>query len=186
MRALDLLMPGHSLSKEEHRRALALRQALRAFLEAAPAERSQNSDIGKGLETAAAAFPLLLTTAQNRPALSPKGANQLGRVLAELNRLAETAQLDRLKMRSSSECRWFFLIARNRPIAAGARQTAAAIGKRFAPIANVIAATTAKRRPKERVNWQGALNGLNLCRPLKQPLRTAHWPAGSGVLIGGC
>jgi predicted RNA-binding Zn ribbon-like protein len=108
MRAHNLLMPRHSLSKEEHRRMLALRQALRAFLEAAPAERSQNSDIGKGLETAAAAFPLLLTTAQNGPALRPKGANQLGRVLAELNRLAETAQLDRLKMCGSSECRWIF------------------------------------------------------------------------------
>jgi predicted RNA-binding Zn ribbon-like protein len=108
MRSHGLLMPGHLLSKEEHRRALALRHALRAFLAAAPAERSQNGDIGKGLETAAAAFPLLLTTAQNGPALSPKGANQLGRVLAELNRLAETAQLDRLKMCDSPECHWVF------------------------------------------------------------------------------
>jgi Putative stress-induced transcription regulator len=63
MRAHDLLMPGHLLSKEEHRGALALRQALRAFLEVAPAERSQNSDSGKGLETAAGAFPLLQTSA---------------------------------------------------------------------------------------------------------------------------
>jgi predicted RNA-binding Zn ribbon-like protein len=108
MRAHGLLMPGHLLSQEEHCRALALRQALRAFLEAAPAERSQNSDAGKGLEAAAAAFPLLLTTAQNGLALSPKGANQLGRVLAELNRLAETAQLGRLKMCDSPECRWVF------------------------------------------------------------------------------
>jgi predicted RNA-binding Zn ribbon-like protein len=108
MRAHDLLMPGHLLSKEEHRGALALRQALRAFLEVAPAERSQNSDIGKGLETAAAAFPLLLTTAQNGLAFRPEGANQLGRVLVELNRLAETAQLGRLKMCGSSECRWVF------------------------------------------------------------------------------
>jgi predicted RNA-binding Zn ribbon-like protein len=108
MRAHGLLMPGHLLSKEEHRRALALRQALRAFLEAGPAERSQNSDIGKGLETAAAAFPLLLTTARNGLALRPKGANQLGRVLAELTRLAETAQLDRLKMCDSPECHWVF------------------------------------------------------------------------------
>jgi hypothetical protein len=105
MRAHNLLMPGHLLSKEEHRRALALRQALRAFLEAAPAERSQNSVIGKGLETAAAAFPLLLTAAQNGLVLSPKGANQLGRVLAELNRLSETAQLDRLKMCASPDLR---------------------------------------------------------------------------------
>jgi predicted RNA-binding Zn ribbon-like protein len=108
MRAHGLLMPGHLLSKEEHRRALALRQALRAFLKAAPAERSQNRNISKGLETAAAAFPLLLTTAQNGLALSPKGANQLGRVLAELNRLAETAQLDRLKMCDSPQCQWVF------------------------------------------------------------------------------
>jgi predicted RNA-binding Zn ribbon-like protein len=108
MRAHGLLMPGHSLSKEERRRVLALRQALRVFLEAAPAERSQNSDAGKGLESAAAAFPLLLRTAQNGIALSPIGANQLGRVLAELNRLAETAQLDRLKMCVSPECRWVF------------------------------------------------------------------------------
>jgi predicted RNA-binding Zn ribbon-like protein len=107
MRAHGLLMPAHLLSKEEHRRALALRQALRAFLEATPAERSQNSAAGKGLETAAAAFPLLLTT-ENGLALSPKGANQLGRVLAELNCLAETAQLDRLKMCDSPECQWVF------------------------------------------------------------------------------
>ena len=108
MRAHGLLMPGHLLSKEEHRRALALRQALRAFLEAVPAGRSQNSEAGKGLETAAAAFPLLLRTAQNGVTLSPIGANQLGRVLAELNRLAETAQLDRLKMCDSPECHWVF------------------------------------------------------------------------------
>jgi predicted RNA-binding Zn ribbon-like protein len=107
MRAHGLLMPGHLLSKEEHRRALALRQALRAFLKATPAERSQNRNIGKDLETAAAAFPLLLT-AENGLALSPKGANQLGHVLAKLNRLAETAQLDRLKMCDSPECHWVF------------------------------------------------------------------------------
>jgi predicted RNA-binding Zn ribbon-like protein len=108
LRVHGLLMPGHLLSKEEHRRALALRQALRAFLEAGPAERSQNSDVDKGLETAAAAFPLLLTTARSGLALRPKGANQLGRILAELNRLAETGQLDRLKMCDSPECRWIF------------------------------------------------------------------------------
>jgi predicted RNA-binding Zn ribbon-like protein len=108
MQAHDLLMPTHALSKDDHRKALALRQALRAFLEVAPAERSQRSDIGKGLETAAAAFPLLLTAQQNGVALSPKGANQLGRVLAELNRLAETQQLDRLKMCDSPECHWVF------------------------------------------------------------------------------
>lgn len=108
MRAHDLLAPRHFLSKDEHRRALALRQALRTFLKASPVERSQNRVIGKGLETAAAAFPLLLTTAHNGLGLSPKGANQLGRVLVELNRLAETAQLDRLKMCESSECHWVF------------------------------------------------------------------------------
>jgi predicted RNA-binding Zn ribbon-like protein len=108
MRAHDLLMPRHLLSKEEYRKALALRQALRAFIEVAPAERSQTSDIGKGLEKAAAGFPLLLTTAQNGLALGSKGANQLGRVLAELNRLAETAQLGRLKMCESPECHWIF------------------------------------------------------------------------------
>jgi predicted RNA-binding Zn ribbon-like protein len=107
MRAHDLLAPRHLLSKDEHRKALALRQALRAFLEAAPPERSQISDIGKALEAAAAAFPLLLT-AQNGLALRPKGANQLGRVLAELNRLSETARLDRLKMCESPECHWVF------------------------------------------------------------------------------
>ena len=108
MRAHDLLMPRHLLSKDEHRRALALRQALRAFIEVAPAERSNNRDIGEGVEAAAAAFPLLLTTVQNGLAFSPKGANQLGRVLAELVRLAETAKLGRLKMCESPECQWIF------------------------------------------------------------------------------
>src|SRR4051812_7120338 len=106
MRAHDLLMRRHVLGNEKYRKALALRQALRAFIEVAPAERSHTRDIGKGLEKAAAAFPLLLTTAQNGLALSSKGANQLGRVLAELNRLAETAQLGRLKMCESPECHW--------------------------------------------------------------------------------
>jgi len=108
MRAHDLLMPRHLLSKEEYRGALALRQALRAFIEAAPAKRSKNRDIGEGLETAAAAFPLLLTTAQHGLALGPKGANRLSQVLAELNHLVETAQLDRLKMCESPECHWVF------------------------------------------------------------------------------
>jgi predicted RNA-binding Zn ribbon-like protein len=108
LRAHDLLMPRHLLSKEEHRRALALRQALRAFIGAAPTERNKNRDLSKGLETAAAAFPLLLTTAQNGLVLSPKGTNRLGHVLAEFNRLAATAQLDRLKMCESPECRWIF------------------------------------------------------------------------------
>jgi predicted RNA-binding Zn ribbon-like protein len=108
MRAHDLLMPRHLLGKEEHRRVLALRQALRTLIEAAPAERSKNRDIGRGLEMAAAAFPLLVTAAPNGLALSPKGANRLGRVLAQLSRLAETAQLDRLKMCESPECRWVF------------------------------------------------------------------------------
>lgn len=108
MRAHDLLAPRHFLSKEEHRRALELRQALRTFLKASPAERTRNRVIGKGLETAAAAFPLLLKTTQNGLALSPKGANQLGRVLTEFNRLSQIAQLDRLKMCESPECRWVF------------------------------------------------------------------------------
>jgi len=108
MRAHDLLMPRRSLSNEDYRRALALRQALRAFIEAAPAKRSKNRDVGAGLETAAAAFPLLLTKAQHGLALSPKGENRLGRVLAELNHLVETAQLDRLKMCESPECQWIF------------------------------------------------------------------------------
>ncbi len=108
MRAHDLLMPRHSLSEEDYRRALALRQALRAFIEAAPAKRSKNRDIGESLETAAAAFPLLLTTARHGLALGPKGANRLGQVLAELNHLVETAQLDRLKMCESPECHWVF------------------------------------------------------------------------------
>ena len=108
MRAHDLLMPRHLLSKEEYRRALALRQALRAFIEAAPDKRSKNRDIGEGLKTAAAAFPLLLTTAQHGLTLSPKGANRLGHVLAELNHLVETAQLDRLKMCELPECHWVF------------------------------------------------------------------------------
>jgi predicted RNA-binding Zn ribbon-like protein len=108
MRAHDLLMPRHSLSKEDYRRALALRRALRAFIEVAPAKRGKSRDIGDGLEIAAAAFPLLLTTAQHGLALSPKGENRLGQVLAELNHLDETGQLDRLKMCESPECQWVF------------------------------------------------------------------------------
>jgi hypothetical protein len=57
-------------------------------------------------------FPLTLTVREGggvalRPSrLSP--VSGLGNVLAELQRLADTKQLDRLKMCASEECHWVF------------------------------------------------------------------------------
>ena len=108
MRAHDMLMPRHLLSEEEYRRALSAASGIARFPRGCARRAQPNRDIGEGLEKAAAAFPLLLTTAQNGLALGPKGANRLGHVLAELNHLVETAQLDRLKMCESPECHWVF------------------------------------------------------------------------------
>jgi predicted RNA-binding Zn ribbon-like protein len=109
MRRHRLLRPGARIVAEEHEKALALRGALRSFLEHAPADR-HDTGATRALTAASRDFPLMVIAARDgRVGLEPApGASALGRILAELYRLGETDRLARLKACASEECRWIF------------------------------------------------------------------------------
>lgn len=112
LRARGLLARGARLGTEDHRSALELREALRAFLRLAPADRAGKTVAAVRLNAAAANFPLTLKVsevggiAMQPPSTLPSGG--LGKVLAELHCLSVTDRLDRLKSCDSDECRWVF------------------------------------------------------------------------------
>jgi predicted RNA-binding Zn ribbon-like protein len=112
LRARGLLDKGARLRGDDHRSALALREALRSFIQLAPADRDVDAAAVARLNAAAVNFPLTLKVleggdvAMQPSRLSPVSA--LGHVLAELQRLADTKQLDRLKMCASEECHRVF------------------------------------------------------------------------------
>jgi predicted RNA-binding Zn ribbon-like protein len=108
-------MRAHSLdrpagSPRERAQALALREALRSYLKVAPDARSEAAESGRRLAKAAAPFPLVVDIeAKGAMHLRPAtGTSELGRVLAQLQGLAASDRLDRLKMCSSDECEWVF------------------------------------------------------------------------------
>ena len=110
MRARGLLGRSARLDDATHGRALALRGALRAFLQHDPGERAETARAIAGINAAAAGFPLLVQVAVDgtvglRPA---PGASALGEILGELLTLAQLGELDRLKICASEECRWAF------------------------------------------------------------------------------
>jgi predicted RNA-binding Zn ribbon-like protein len=112
LRARGLLDKGGRLGADDHRSALELREALRTFVQLAPADREVNAAAAARLNAAAVNFPLTLKVLEGgnvtmRPLhLSP--ASGLGNILAELQRMAATERLDRLKMCASEECHWVF------------------------------------------------------------------------------
>jgi predicted RNA-binding Zn ribbon-like protein len=112
LRARGLLNKGAGLDAEDHRNALELREALRSFLQLAPADRAESVGAAQRLNVAAAHFPLTLEVSATggtglRPARDHPSSG-LGNVLAELHRLSETSRLNRLKLCDSDECRWLF------------------------------------------------------------------------------
>jgi predicted RNA-binding Zn ribbon-like protein len=109
MRRHRLLVSGKHIDAAEHRAALDLRAALRAFLELAPAER-ENTTATRRLTAASRDFPLTLSVAADGTVNldAAPGSSALGRVLAETYRLAETNRLARLKACASEDCRWIF------------------------------------------------------------------------------
>jgi hypothetical protein len=109
MRSHHLLGPGKHIDAEEHRQALSLRSALRAFLELSPAERG-NAGARSKLTAASRDFPLTLAVASDGSVrlLAAPGSSAFGRVLAEMYALSETNRLGRLKACASEECRWIF------------------------------------------------------------------------------
>ncbi len=108
----DSWMRRHKLanppSRAAHRRALQLREALRAFLKAPPQARA-NAALDTQLDAVAASFALVVNVSDGIPSLQPgEEASGLALVLAELHNLTLTRQLDRLKMCASDECGWIF------------------------------------------------------------------------------
>jgi predicted RNA-binding Zn ribbon-like protein len=96
----------------DHQDALALRAALRSFLALTPSERATDAVAPAHLNAAASKFPLFVTMDKGgNVALRPSrlsACNGLGAVLAELQRLAETDRLGRVKACASDECGWIF------------------------------------------------------------------------------
>lgn len=110
MRERGLLEKGERISAADHRRALELRSALRAFLELPPVSRATTGQRAERLSRASESY-LLVVSATHAGALNlepASGASGLGKVLAELLGLAENGRLDRLKMCGSDECHWIF------------------------------------------------------------------------------
>jgi predicted RNA-binding Zn ribbon-like protein len=107
MRARGLLKKGVRPGRTDHRHALRLRDALRAFLEVAPDARAGHAASAR-LSDACATFPLVVT-ASNAVALAPaRDSRRLAVVLAQLLALAQSGRLHRLKMCASAECHWIF------------------------------------------------------------------------------
>jgi predicted RNA-binding Zn ribbon-like protein len=110
MQARGLLKRGERVDADDHRRALALRAAMRSVLEAKRGDRPADAAAVRRLNEASAHFPLVLRVSNAGAALlqPAPAASELGRVLAELQVLADTGGLQRLKMCASDECRWVF------------------------------------------------------------------------------
>ena len=109
LQARGLLVRKVRVSRDEHREALALRDALRSFLAAAPVKRASAA---APLEASAARFPLRVTASRDtvldlRPIVE-RATDGLGGVLAEIVRLSDGGRLERLKTCDSNECRWVF------------------------------------------------------------------------------
>jgi predicted RNA-binding Zn ribbon-like protein len=110
LQARGLLRRGAKVSQAEHREALELRDALRIFLSATPAERA--STTASPLEALATRFPLGVTASRDRAfdlrPIAWRATSGLGNVLVELVRLSDSGRLARVKTCDSDECRWIF------------------------------------------------------------------------------
>jgi predicted RNA-binding Zn ribbon-like protein len=110
MRARGLLGSRARIKAADHRAALDLRQALRAFLRSPPDQRPRAEAAARRLTAASRAFPLTLAVSDTGSVelVSMSGSSALGRVLAQMLGLAGTDRLDRLKSCASDECHWIF------------------------------------------------------------------------------
>ncbi|HUO15884.1 MAG TPA: CGNR zinc finger domain-containing protein [Verrucomicrobiae bacterium] len=110
LRDHGLLRTGETLNEKEHRRVLELREHLRAFLQLQPEQRPDAQQAIKNLNEVMTFYPLVVTIARSgafelEPKSVPRG---IAPAVAEFFVLAQTGQLDRLKMCSSSECQWIY------------------------------------------------------------------------------
>ena len=115
MRDHGLLGRGWPLRKGDRARAIALREALRAFLALAPTDRPVRSDAAARLAKICSEFPLVVSIAGPVPTLEPApGSSPLGLVVAQLQALGQAHKLDRVKLCASDDCHWLFF-DRSRP-----------------------------------------------------------------------
>ena len=109
LRTRGLLENGAGVSPAEHREALQLRDGLRTFLAAPPADRT--STVGP-LAVSAARFPLEVAPSGDRALdlrpVAGRATSGLGHVLVQLLRLSHGGRLERIKTCDSDECRWVF------------------------------------------------------------------------------
>jgi predicted RNA-binding Zn ribbon-like protein len=107
-----LIKPGAVPSAAAFEAALALREALRNYLEREPAERRREASVREALDRVMERFPLRVTTAGKEGVkLVPVGSGAsagISAVIAELYNGAANGTLDRLKMCASEECKWVF------------------------------------------------------------------------------
>lgn len=110
MRERGLLRRAEHVDAGGHRAALELRKALRDFLLAPPELRPQAHEAARQLIAVSRKFPIVLTVADTGAVeLAPApGSSDLGSVLVQMIRLAQTERLARLKTCASDECQWIF------------------------------------------------------------------------------
>jgi predicted RNA-binding Zn ribbon-like protein len=110
MQARGLLRKGERIDGVDHHRALALREAVRSFLKIATEDGQGSAAALRRFNEASADFPLVLgVSSAGAVTLQPAPrASGLARILAELQLLADTDRLGRLKMCASDDCRWIF------------------------------------------------------------------------------
>ena len=109
MRRRGLLDAGDSLAQADFVAAIGLRAAIRSFVEAEPDARNA-SPAALELNAIAARFPLLVRVPA-RPSLwltPQQGSSRLGLLLVQLCDLAQSGDLDRLKICASDDCKWIF------------------------------------------------------------------------------
>jgi predicted RNA-binding Zn ribbon-like protein len=110
MRERGLLEKQGHVSAHAHRAALKLREAIRAYLQLAPEDRSVQAEAVVQFNELSASFPLVVAVSRGGTiSLEPApGSGAVARVLGELYLLAVTSRLERLKLCASQECHWVF------------------------------------------------------------------------------
>jgi len=107
-----LIKPGTAPSAAAFDAALALREAIRGYLECEPENRRRDAPIRNALDKSLERFPLRVTAAgKDGLKLAPVGTAAtagLSAIIAELHNGSANGTLDRLKMCASEECKRVF------------------------------------------------------------------------------
>jgi len=110
MSARKLLKAGSRVKREEHSKAIKLREALRSFFQMPPDARLDDLSANARLNKLFLDFALVMNLSKSleQPLRPAPGSSILSLIVAEFSRLAESNQLDRMKMCASDQCHWIF------------------------------------------------------------------------------